>query len=239
MMSRLTLAGCLLAVVTAVPQAQQAAPNTDRPKFGTSTAAVVVDVIVRDKKGHPVVDLTKDDFEVFENGTVQTLLDFERAVPGASAPQVAAASSTPARSAVAGVGAADAEAPLKEQAVTAIVFDWLTDQSRYEAWKAASMLLDQMDANDYVAVFVIDQALRRLVPYTRDTRVLKAAFDKAVTRPNKPGARPDGAMVNQPGPARRSAEHTRRRVRRRRQHGALAGRGTTRLSPWRPCSSSR
>ena len=52
--------------------------SPDRPKFGTSTAAVVVDVIVRDKKGHPVVDLTKDDFEVFENGTVQTLIDFER-----------------------------------------------------------------------------------------------------------------------------------------------------------------
>ena len=196
MKTRLILAASVLALATASPQAQQPPTSTDRPKFGTSTAAVVVDVIVRDKKGHPVVDLTKDDFEVLENGTVQTLLDFQRAVPGASAPQDAEASSNRAGASVAVVPAAGAEAPLKEQAITAIVFDWLTDQSRFEAWKAASMLLDQMDANDYVAVFVIDQALRRLVPYTRDTRLLKAAFDNAVTRPTRTGARPDGAIVN-------------------------------------------
>ena len=80
MTKRLILATCLLAMATAVPVAQQV-PSTDRPKFGTSTAAVVVDVIVRDKKGHPVVDLTKDDFEVFENGTVQKVIDFERVLP--------------------------------------------------------------------------------------------------------------------------------------------------------------
>src|SRR6185503_10346021 len=89
-----------------------------------------------------------------------------------------------------------AESTLQGQAVTAIVFDWLNDQSRYEAWKAASTLLGQMEPNDYAAVFVIDQALRRLVPYTRDTRLLKAAFDNAVMRPTRTGARPDGAMVN-------------------------------------------
>ena len=87
----LILAACLLATATAVPRAQQAAPQPDRPKFGTSTAAVVVDVIVRDKKGNPVVDLTKDDFEVFENGTVQKVIDFERVLPGTAAPQVAGA----------------------------------------------------------------------------------------------------------------------------------------------------
>ena len=130
MNTRLILAACVLAVATASsPRAQQPPSAADRPKFGTSTAAVVVDVIVRDKKGHPVVDLTKDDFEVLENGTVQTLLDFQRALPGASTPQVTAASSTPAGAPVAVVGAGSNEAPLKEQAVTAIVFDWLTMKS--------------------------------------------------------------------------------------------------------------
>ena len=105
---RLILAVSVLAVATASTRAQQPATSTDRPKFGTSTAAVVVDVIVRDRKGHPVVDLTKDDFEVLENGTVQTLLDFQRAVPGVSAPQVTAAPSTPAGAPVAVVAAAGA-----------------------------------------------------------------------------------------------------------------------------------
>ncbi len=176
----------------------QQAPSTDRPKFGTSTAAVVVDVIVRDKKGHPVVDLTKDDFEVFENGTVQKVIDFERVLPGAAAPQVAGAPPPAAAEAAPALTseAADAGSSLQGQAVTAIVFDWLTDQSRYEAWKAASTLLDQMDAHDYTAVFVIDQALRRIVPYTRDTRTLKAAFDYAVTRPNPAAPRLQSAQID-------------------------------------------
>ena len=197
MTRRIVLAGCLLAIVTAVPQAQQTTPATDRPKFGTSTAAVVVDVIVRDKKGDPVVDLTKDDFEVFENGTAQKLIDFERVLPGTAAPQVAGAppaTATPAL--VAADEAAHAESTLQGQAVTALVFDWLTDQSRYEAWKAASTLLDQMNPNDYAAVFVIDQALRRIVPYTRDTGMLKQAFDYAVTRPNPAAPRLQSAQVD-------------------------------------------
>jgi len=197
MTRRLTLAGCLIALVTAAPQAQQTAPATDRPKFGTSTAAVVVDVIVRDKKGNPVVDLTKDDFEVFENGTVQRLIDFERVLPGTAAPPVASGTTTAAPPPLVVPGeAGDVESTLQGQAVTAIVFDWLTEHSRYEAWKAASTLLDQMNPNDYAAVFVIDQALRRIVPYTRDTATLKEAFDYAVTRPNPAAPRPQSGMVD-------------------------------------------
>lgn len=198
-MKRLTLAGCLLTVVTAAPQAQQTAPNADRPKFGTSTAAVVVDVIVRDKKGNPVADLTKDDFEVFENGTVQKVIDFERVLPGTAAPQVAGAPTpaTPdAGPALTSEAAAAPGSSLQGQAVTAIVFDWLSDHSRYEAWKAASTLLGQMDEHDYTAVFVIDQALRRIVPYTRDARTLKAAFDYAVTRPNPAAPRLQSAQID-------------------------------------------
>ncbi len=80
--------------------------------------------------------------------------------------------------------------------MTAIVFDWLSDQSRYEAWKAASTLLDQMEPNDYAAVFVIDQALRRIVPYTRDTGSLKDGFDYAVMRPNPAPPRPQSAQLD-------------------------------------------
>ncbi len=185
-------------MATGRPIAQQAAPPTDRPKFGTSTAAVVVDVIVRDKKGNAVVDLTQDDFDVFENGTSQRVIGFERVLPGTAAPMVAqqqpAALTAPA-AAAAGL-AADAEPTLKGQAVTAIVFDWLTEQPRYEAWKAASTLLGQMEPHDYAAVYVIDQALRRIVPYTRDTAMLKEAFDFAVTRARPSPGRTQSALID-------------------------------------------
>jgi VWFA-related protein len=182
----LTLAGCLVALVTAAPVARQDQPPGDRPRFGTSTAAVVVDVIVRDRRGSPVVDLTRDDFEVFENGTPQRVIDFERVLPAAVTPAADATATSHAASAQA-VDAAHDEVgedvtTLRGQAVTAIVFDWLSEQSRYEAWKAASTLLGQMNRDDYAAVFVIDQALRRIVPFTSDTAPLKVAFDYALTR---------------------------------------------------------
>jgi len=172
----------LLLAATPILHAQPPS-DQDRPRFGTSTAAVTVDVIVRDKKGNPVIDLTKEDFEVFENGTRQAVIDFELVKP-------AAAQAAPSRvSQVPGVAPVPAAAPvtpstLQGQRVTAIVFDWLGDQARYEAWKAASTLLDQMAPDDFVAVYVIDQALRRIVPYTKDTASLKSAFDIAVSRPS-------------------------------------------------------
>ncbi|HVR40479.1 MAG TPA: VWA domain-containing protein [Thermoanaerobaculia bacterium] len=47
-----------------------------------------VDVIVTDKKGAPVTGLTKDDFEVLENGTAREITNFSefRATPAAAAP---------------------------------------------------------------------------------------------------------------------------------------------------------
>ena len=192
------LAGLLFAVSVSVPAVQQQQdPQRDRPRFGTSTAAVVVDVIVRDRDGNPVVDLTRDDFEVFENGAPQRVIDFERVLPGTPAGAETTAPVAPVRAADRKPAHADVpETTLKGQAVTAIVFDWLSEQPRYEAWKAASTLLGQMHADDFASVYVIDQALRRIVPYTRDTAALKMAFDYAVTRSRDTPRPPRGAAAD-------------------------------------------
>jgi hypothetical protein len=52
-----------LAITSAA--AQQPA---DQPVFRTSTTAAVVDVIVRDRTGKPVDGLTREDFEILEDG---------------------------------------------------------------------------------------------------------------------------------------------------------------------------
>ncbi|HEX7087547.1 MAG TPA: hypothetical protein VF198_14390 [Vicinamibacterales bacterium] len=56
--------------VGAVVSAQHPAPTNgrdQRPLFRAATDAVLVDVVVRDREGRPVTDLTVDDFEIFES----------------------------------------------------------------------------------------------------------------------------------------------------------------------------
>ena len=68
----------------------QAPPAPEVPVFGTSTAAVVVDVVVRDKKGKLVRDLTAADFTVLEDGAPQAIESL-RVVDNAPAAEEAAA----------------------------------------------------------------------------------------------------------------------------------------------------
>jgi hypothetical protein len=59
--------------VAVVVAAQQPEP----PRFTTEASAVVLDVVVRDAHGRPVVGLTRHDFEVLEDRRRQTISVFE------------------------------------------------------------------------------------------------------------------------------------------------------------------
>ena len=59
-------------VPKALAHAQDPAPPRV-PVFGVQTAAVVVDVVARDKKGKLVRDLTAADFSLFEDGAPQAV----------------------------------------------------------------------------------------------------------------------------------------------------------------------
>jgi VWFA-related protein len=80
--------------------------------------------------------------------------------------------------------------------VVALVFDWLSEQSRAEAYKAARTLVDDMKPGDYAGVFSVDHSLHRLVPFTSNTGALSAGFELALTRPRPSTARPEGALTN-------------------------------------------
>lgn len=82
---RRAIASAVLGVVATlvagvVPSAQQTPPPPQRPQttFRTAIDAVTVDVIVTDKQGNPVTDLTAADFEIKENNKVQAIDTFKR-----------------------------------------------------------------------------------------------------------------------------------------------------------------
>jgi VWFA-related protein len=69
------LAVCLALGLLAAPEAQDAASGQN-PVFRGGIDAVAVDVIVTDRDGRPVTDLTAADFEIREEGDVQAVTSF-------------------------------------------------------------------------------------------------------------------------------------------------------------------
>ena len=139
----------------------------------TSTNEVVVDVVVRDKKGKLVKGLTAADFVLLEDGAAQGITSIREntgtlvsnaivAGTGAKAPPRAADPTRPVR-------------------LFSLVFDRLGIDSRRLARQAAYDLIKEDLAQDvYIGVFFTDQRLQVLQTYTKDRVKLKAAIDRAV-----------------------------------------------------------
>jgi len=66
----------LLATAAVAVQAQDPPQPAQGEPFRTRVELVTTDVVVRDNSGQFMADLTKDDFEVFEDGARQTVISF-------------------------------------------------------------------------------------------------------------------------------------------------------------------
>jgi len=170
-------AALLLAAVAVLPlqrhPAAQAKPD-QTARFGARTEAVVVDVSVVDKKGRPVTTLAQSDFEVFEDDIPQTILTFDRHVPNPNATAEDAAAEL-------GLGGQNraSRASARGPSVTAIAFDRLSPEGRMLAYRAAKRFVQNKQADELAGVFIVDQALRTLAPYTTDPVKLAAAVEQA------------------------------------------------------------
>jgi VWFA-related protein len=81
------------------PAAQKPADDAQTPTFRTSVNLVSSDVIVRNRRGQFQADLSKDDFEVFEDGVKQEITSFTL-VHGGRVYQTQTATVTPSREGV-------------------------------------------------------------------------------------------------------------------------------------------
>ena len=147
--------------------------------------SVVVDVIVTDKKGRHVSDLTGADFAVFDNGIRQRIVTFVRSIGAAlNAPPPPAA----------GPGGANqpAEAPapkpppqpidLASLRFITLVLDLggLQPASMENARRAAIQYLQKTVAKeDFVAVYRIDHTLHLDAPFTQDKQRAIEAIRRA------------------------------------------------------------
>ena len=159
------------------------------PRAGSITEgvrAVLVDVVVRDRRGNLVRDLTQADFEVLEDGVPQAIGSFTPVFDG-DAPAMPSAVPS-ASSATAGGGPAPAPtvgaaSPVDAgPIVTALVFDRLSPEARRLAVQAAQSYLGTNEQTPtYLGVFSIDLALYPHAPFTRNATVLREALAKVAS----------------------------------------------------------
>jgi VWFA-related protein len=201
---RRALALALAAATSAgAPVSGQAPPpERERPVFGVQASAVMVDVVVRDKKGRVVRDLSTSDFEVYEDGVRQAIQSFrvvdngppaEERAEATATPPPGASGAAPLAPAAAAPAAAAPTAPAHPvdapPAVVAFVFDRLSPNARDLARKAALSFTDRnYVAGDLVAVYTIDLALHALQPFTGDLERIRAAVERAGSQANTPFA---------------------------------------------------
>ena len=166
----------VLAAAALAQPAQDAARPDNLPRFQAGANLVVLDLVVRDKKGHPVKDLQPRDIEIYDNGEKVDFQNLHLVGDNGEAAIVGRATTlTPA-------GQRPALDPLRQLRLVTLVFERLGVDGRLLARQAALDILKQpAHPNIYYAVFVIDQRLKLLQPYTNDRQALKRAIEHATT----------------------------------------------------------
>jgi VWFA-related protein len=172
----------LIAALTAGPlAAQQKSPQTpaDLPKLveNIDVHVIGVDVVVTDKKGNPVTGLTKDDFQIFENGQEKTISNFYEIDGKVAKPAVAVtAPGAPP------VAAAAPKEEINEQLRRRIIFYIdnlsLAPFNRNRVFKQMKdFVKDVMRPGDEAMVATYNRSLKVRVPFTRDPVQIQQTFD--------------------------------------------------------------
>ena len=178
-----TFAVVLLLIVSDVrPTAQSASRPAERQSFTSTATAILVDVVVRDKKGHPVTDLTAADFQLAEDSVPQKIDSFTRVSHG-SGIGIEVAWRSPGHTVnIAGAGAAASDpASEAESATTALVFDHLSAESLRLAQKATLEFVPMAgESSARVGVFATDPGIRVIQPYTTDRTRVRLGVEKVM-----------------------------------------------------------
>ena len=149
----------------AVAACTAAALAAQQPVIKTSTDEVVLDLVVRDKKGKPVNDLKQDEISVSDNGVKQRILSF-RLVQGSEA--------------ISQAGTTKLD-PLRQLRLVTLAFEPMgeADQRKTARTAALDLVKSEQGTNVYYAVVAINTRLLVLQHFTTDKAALSSAIDKA------------------------------------------------------------
>jgi VWFA-related protein len=174
------LAGIALGAFTLAAQAQSpsqpsstqdqaSATQTTTPTLRANAQEVVLDMVFRDKKGRPIQDIRPNEVHVYEDGTEEKLLSF-RYVEGAP----------PAATPGAPAAVPSQVDPMRELRLVTLVFENLDVDGKRFFRQALNDILNQApEQNLYFSVYVVDQYLHCIQPFTNNRADLLKAVDQS------------------------------------------------------------
>ncbi len=180
MLTRSVVAAFLCAAAAAAQQPQPQPQPAEIPKL-TETMdirVINVDVVVTDKKGNPVSGLTKDDFELYENGVPKKISNFYE-VEGKKALNVAI---TPAPGAQAEAQVAAAKEEIPENMRRRIIFYIdnlsLAPFNRNRVFKEMKEFAkNTLRPGDEAMIATFNRSMKIRLPFTRDTGAIQTTLD--------------------------------------------------------------
>ena len=157
-----------LSVASSYAAPQAAAPNAQTPTIKAGTEEVLLDVVIRDKKGKPVNDVKPEDLTVLDDGAKQTVTSF-RLVQG--------------KEAISHTGVVTQLDPMRQVRLVTLCFEALDQpDQRITAKKAAvDLIKGDQGGNVFYSVVRIDSRLLVLQPFTSDKEALIKAIERATT----------------------------------------------------------
>jgi VWFA-related protein len=159
---------------TGVQAAEQESLLNEMPVYRTNARDVIVDVVVTKGSGDPVQGLTKQDFEVKEDGKPQAIDFLEEHTATASASEEPRSLPTLPQGTY-------TNAPLAHvgDAVNVLLLDTLNTPQQDQAYVHNEIVefLKKMQPGTRIAIFALGSKLRYVQGFTTDTAVLLAALN--------------------------------------------------------------
>jgi len=153
-------------------------PAPAQPAVAVTTHLVQVSVVVHGRKDEPVLDLTKDDFEIRDSGAPQP-------IAAISLETTLRAPTEPLRALPVNTFTNQPElAPAHPQAVTAILLDGLNTKFEDQAAARRHLIqfLKELSPDNHVALFTLGTDLRLLYDFTSDAGPLLRRLNGTMPR---------------------------------------------------------
>ena len=176
---RPTILFCLILVALNTPAGQSnGSGSPSEVTIRAGAEEVMLDVVVRDKKGRGVLDLEPGDLLVLDNGVERKVTSFKliqgQKAFSAATPESRSESVTAVAPSVAKLD------PLRQFRLVTLIFNRLDLNARTIARTAAlDLLKNEFPQNVYLGVLVLGDSLQAIQPFTNDLSLLRKAVERA------------------------------------------------------------